>query len=64
MDKEVQDRLAEAESARTGLAQAVGSLGGAAGSLAEETGNTVKRWAPVVAGVAGAAILVKLIRRR
>lgn len=64
MDKQVKERLAEAESARTGLVQAVGSLGGAAGTLAEETGNTIKRWAPIAAGVAGAAILVGILRRR
>lgn len=64
MDKQVRERLDEAESARTGLVQAVGSLGGAAGNLAEETGNTIKRWAPVAAGVAGAAVLIGILRRR
>lgn len=62
--KELASARAEAEAAQADLKSAVKNLGGAAGSVRGEATATAKRFAPVAIGIAGAIMVVSLLRRR
>jgi hypothetical protein len=53
----------EARMARENLVQTVGELGDTVQLAKAETVTTAKKYAPIAAGVVGALVLVKLLRR-
>ncbi len=55
---------AEVEAAQQGLRSALATLGSSAGDAKLETTAKAKRIAPIALGVAGAAIVAKLLLRR
>jgi hypothetical protein len=53
----------EARLARENLVQTVGELGDTVQLAKAETVTTAKKYAPIAAGVLGALVLVKILRR-
>jgi hypothetical protein len=53
----------EARLARENLVQTVGELGDTVQLAKAETVSTAKKYAPIAAGVLGALVLVKILRR-
>ncbi len=62
-NKAVAAARAEAEAAQAGFVSAVGNFGRAAGSAKSEMSASAKRFAPIAIGMAGALVVVGILRK-
>ncbi len=62
-NKAVAAARAEAEAAQAGFISAVGNFGRAAGSAKTQATASAKRFAPIAVGMAGALIVVGILRK-
>jgi|GEM_PF-1616461 len=62
-NKAVAAARAEAEAAQAGFVSAVGNFGRAAGSAKTQATASAKRFAPIAIGMAGALVVVGILRK-